>query len=164
MKITPIKTKEEYKNFSNYIDSLYGIELDEESTNNVLIIQQLMEHYEQNNLSKVNENNFDNSEDLDYIYDLIKNVSKFEGCGLIERVCKLQEEVGELSAEALKSIGFKKSELNTEQIKKNILLEAVDCLIMSMDILSNQGFSKKEIIEMADSQIEKWLNNLKSNI
>jgi hypothetical protein len=35
---------------------------------------------------------------------------------------------------------------------------------MSMDILSNQGFSKKEIIEMADSQIEKWLNNLKSNI
>lgn len=159
MKITPIKTIEEYKNFSKYLDSLYGIELDSEKANEVLIIQQLLEHYEQNNISKVSENNFD-----DYIYDLIKNVSKFEGYGLIERVCKLQEEVGELSAEALKSIGFKKNKLSTEEIRKNILLEAVDCLIMSMDVLSNQKFSKKEIIEMADSQIEKWLNNLKSNI
>jgi hypothetical protein len=164
MKITPIKTIEEYKNFSKYLDSLYGIELDSEKANEVLIIQQLLEHYEQNNISKVSENNFDTSEDLDYIYDLIKNVSKFEGYGLIERVCKLQEEVGELSAEALKSIGFKKNKLSSEEIRKNILLEAVDCLIMSMDILSHQKFSKKEIIEMVDSQIEKWLNNLKSNI
>jgi hypothetical protein len=163
MKITPIKTIEEYKNFSKYLDSLYGIELDSEKANEVLIIQQLIEHYEQNNISKVSENNFD-SEDLDYIYDLIKNVSKFEGYGLIERVCKLQEEVGELSAETLKSIGFKKNTLSSEEVRKNILLEAVDCLIMSMDILSHQKFSKKEIIEMSNSQIEKWLNNLKSNI
>jgi hypothetical protein len=163
MKITPIKTIEEYKNFSKYLDSLYGIELDSEKANEVLRIQQLIEHYEQNNISKVSENNFD-SEDLDYIYDLIKNVSKFEGYGLIERVCKLQEEVGELSAETLKSIGFKKNTLSSEEVRKNILLEAVDCLIMSMDILSHQKFSKKEIIEMSNSQIEKWLNNLKSNI
>jgi hypothetical protein len=59
-------------------------------------------------------------------------------------------------------IGFKNSNLTKEQIKENILLESVDCLIMSMDILSTQGYSKDEIIKMADSQINKWVNNLKT--
>jgi hypothetical protein len=104
----------------------------------------------------------ENREDFDYIYELIQNVSELEGYGLIERVCKLQEEVGELSAETLKMIGFKNSNLTKEQIKENILLESVDCLIMSMDILSTQGYSKDEIIKMADSQINKWVNNLKT--
>ena len=162
MKITPIKTKEDYNKFNLYLDSLYGIELSDEQTNDILIIQQLLEHYEQNNMSKVQENSLDNSEDFDYIYELIQNVSKLEGYGLLERVCKLQEEVGELSAETLKSIGFKYSTLEQSEIRKNILLEAVDCLIMSMDILANQEFSKNEIIKMADSQIDKWLSNLKT--
>jgi hypothetical protein len=162
MKITPIKTKEDYNKFNLYLDSLYGIELSDEQTNDILIIQQLLDHYEQNNMSKVQENSLDNSEDFDYIYELIQNVSKLEGYGLLERVCKLQEEVGELSAETLKSIGFKYSTLEQSEIRKNILLEAVDCLIMSMDILANQEFSKIEIIRMADSQIDKWLSNLKT--
>jgi hypothetical protein len=163
MKITPIKTKEDYNKFNLYLDSLYGLELSDEQTNDILIIQQLLDHYEQNNMSKVHENSLDNSEDFDYIYELIQSVSKLEGYGLLERVCKLQEEVGELSAEALKSIGFKYSTLEQSEIRKNILLEAVDCLIMSMDILANQEFSKIEIIRMADSQIDKWLSNLKTN-
>lgn len=162
MKITPIKTKEDYNKFNLYLDSLYGLELSDEQTNDILIIQQLLDHYEQNNMSKVQENSLDNSEDFDYIYELIQSVSKLEGYGLLERVCKLQEEVGELSAEALKSIGFKYSTLEQSEIRKNILLEAVDCLIMSMDILANQEFSKIEIIRMADSQIDKWLSNLKT--
>jgi uncharacterized protein YwqG len=162
MKIHPIKTKDDYIKFTNYLDSLYGVNLDEDQTNDILIIQQLLENYEQNNMSKVSEENFDNTENLDYIYELISNVSSLEKGGLLERVCKLQEEVGELSAEALKSIGFKKSTLPYDEIKRNILLEATDCLIMSMDILCQQGFSKQEIIEMADKQIDKWLSNLKN--
>lgn len=159
MKIKAIKTKEDYKKFTEYLNSLYGVDLTEEENNEILIIKQLLEHYEQNNMSKVKEfNNFD------YIYEMIQNVSSLEGYGLLERVCKLQEEVGELSAEALKLIGFKYSSLSEIEIKRNILLETVDCLIMSMDILTNQNFSKKEIVEMADSQINKWLNNLKNKI
>jgi hypothetical protein len=161
MKLKPIKTKEDYKKFNEYLDSLYGVELTEEQTNEILIIQQLLEHYEQNNMSKVSLSE-ENREDFDYIYELIQNVSELEGYSLIERVCKLQEEVGELSAETLKMIGFKNSNLTKEQIKENILLESVDCLIMSMDILSTQGYSKDEIIKMADSQINKWVNNLKT--
>jgi hypothetical protein len=160
MNIIPIKTREQYYTYTKYLDSLYGIELDEIQTNEVLIIQQLLEHYEQNNLSKVGED-FDNSEDLDYIYELIQNVSSLEKFGLLERVCKLQEEVGELSAEVLKQIGFKHHNETIDKIRENILLEAVDCLIMSMDILSQQGFSKKEIIDKANSQIKKWISNIK---
>jgi len=162
MKLKPIKTKEDYKIFNKYLDSLYGVELSEEQTNEILIIQQLLEHFEQNNMSKVSLD--DNKEDFDYIYSLVQSVSELEGYGLIERVCKLQEEVGELSAETLKLIGFKNSNLTENEIKKNILLEGVDCLIMSMDILSTQGYSKDEIIKMADSQISKWVSNLKTKI
>jgi hypothetical protein len=161
MKLQPIKTKEDYKKFNEYLDSLYGVELTEDQTNEILIIQQLLDHYEQNNMSKVSLSE-ESKENFDYIYELIQNVSELEGYGLIERVCKLQEEVGELSAETLKMIGFKNSNLTKEQIKENILLESVDCLIMSMDILSTQGYSKDEIIKMADSQINKWVNNLKT--
>jgi len=161
MKLKPIKTKEDYQKFNQYLDSLYGVELTEDQTNEILIIQQLLEHYEQNSMSKVSLVE-ESKEDFDYIYELIQNVSELEGYGLIERVCKLQEEVGELSAETLKMIGFKNSNLTKEQIKENILLESVDCLIMSMDILSTQGYSKDEIIKMADSQINKWVNNLKT--
>ena len=161
MKLQPIKTKKDYQEFNQYLDSLYGVELTEEQTNEILIIQQLLENYEQNNMSKVSLSE-ESKEDFDYIYELIQNVSELEGYGLIERVCKLQEEVGELSAETLKMIGFKNSNLTKEQIKENILLESVDCLIMSMDILSTQGYSKDEIIKMADSQINKWVNNLKT--
>jgi len=163
MKLNPIKTKEDYQIFNKYLDSLYGIELSEEQTNEILIIQQLLEHFEQNNMSKVSIGD-DNVENFDYIYNLIQSVSELEGYGLIERVCKLQEEVGELSAETLKLIGFKNSNLTESEIRRNILLEGVDCLIMSMDILSTQGYTKDEIIKMADSQISKWVSNLKTKI
>jgi hypothetical protein len=68
MKITPIKTKEDYNKFNLYLDSLYGIELSDDQTNDILIIQQLLDHYEQNNMSKVQENSLDNSEDFDIVY------------------------------------------------------------------------------------------------
>ena len=104
MKILPIKTKEEYYTYSKYLDTLYGVELNEEQTNEVLVIQQLLEHYEQNNLSKVGEE-FDTSEDLDYIYELIQGVSSLEKFGLLERVCKLQEEYSSLAEYIHKKTG-----------------------------------------------------------
>jgi len=160
MKITPINSKEDYLKYTNYLDGLYGVELNEEQTNNILVIQQLVDYWEQNNLSKVKLDDDFTNEDLDYIFDLVKNVSSAQGYGLSERVIKLQEEVGELSAEVLKLRGFKKSDLSKDEIRNNILLETVDCLIISMDILSHEKFQKKEIIEIADKQIEKWLSQL----
>jgi hypothetical protein len=160
MKITPINSKEDYFKYTNYLDGLYGVELSEEQTNDILVIQQLIDYWEQNNLSKVKLDDDFTNEDLDYIFDLVKNVTSMQGYGLSERVIKLQEEVGELSAEVLKLKGFKNSDLSKEEIKNNILLETVDCLIMTMDILNYGKFQKKDIIEVADRQIEKWLSQL----
>lgn len=160
MKISPIKSKEDYLKYTKYLDSLYGVELSDEQTNDILVIQQLIDYWEQNNLSKVKLEDDFTDEDFDYIFELIKNVTSIQGYGLTERVIKLQEEVGELSAEVLKLKGFKNSELSKEEIKNNILLETVDCLIMSMDILNYGKFQKKDIIEVADKQIEKWLSQL----
>ena len=78
----------------------------------------------------------------------------------MERCLKLGEEYGELSAEFLKLSGYKRSDLSESQIRQNILLESTDCLIMILDIMSNMGFTKREIVEMAEKQVNKWLNNI----
>jgi hypothetical protein len=161
MKLKPIKNDQDYLEFSNYINSLCGKEISEEQSNEILIIQQLLEHYDQNKNSEYPLINQKLKEDFDYIYELVQNVAGYEKFGLIERVCKLQEEVGELSAETLKLIGFKNSNLSESKIKENILLESVDCLIMCMDILSTCGYTKEQIIKVADAQINKWISNLK---
>lgn len=161
MKLSPIKTEKDYQKFTKYLETLFGLELSEEQSNEILIIQQLLEHYEQNKNSQnlIISNDF--KEDFDYIYELIQNVSNYEKFGLLERVCKLQEEVGELSAETLKLVGFKNSDLSKKEISNKILLETVDCLIMTMDILSTMKYSKEDIIKTADAQINKWISNLK---
>lgn len=97
---------------------------------------------------------------LDRLYNEIENIQKKETFGLLERICKLQEELGELSAEVLKSINYKKSKLSKDEISENILLESIDCLIMSMDIIAYQGHNKDRILEIAESQIKKWKSNL----
>lgn len=162
MEIIPIKSRENYYTYSKYLDSLYGVELSEDETNKVFVIQQLLEHYEQNNLSKVGDE-FDTEVDLDYIWELIQTVSNYGKFGLVERVCKLQEEVGELSAEVLKQRGFKSTPLTLDKIEQNILHESVDCLIMILDILSYQHATKKQLTDIATLQIEKWISNLKMN-
>lgn len=95
---------------------------------------------------------------IDHIHELIKNVSKLETGGLIERGLKLSEESGELAAEILKLVDFKKNNLTKEQIRENILLESSDCLIVILDIMIHMGFSKEEIVNMSEKQINKWVS------
>jgi len=94
------------------------------------------------------------------VYDLVTNASKFENPGLIERGLKLGEEYGELSAEILKLVNYKRTNESKEEIRKNILLESTDCLIMIFDIIAQMEFSKDEICEMAESQVNKWMKNI----
>jgi hypothetical protein len=95
--------------------------------------------------------------DFDLIYDLVRKHSEMESRGgLLERGLKLSEESGELSAEILKSIGFKYHKNTPDEIRQGILLESIDCLIMVFDILNFGGYSKEEILKMAESQLAKW--------
>jgi hypothetical protein len=106
---------------------------------------------------KKNENSL-----IDNVYNLVENASKLENPGLLERTLKLGEEYGELSAEILKLNGYKRTTEDRKTIENNILLESTDCLIMIFDIMSQMGFTKEEICDMADKQVNKWLKNIKT--
>ena len=90
----------------------------------------------------------------------VSNASQYEEHGIIERGLKLGEEYGELSAEILKFVGYKRSLETKEQINYNILLESTDCLIMIFDIMTQMGFTKEQICDMSEKQVNKWLTNI----
>jgi hypothetical protein len=169
MDITPIKTEEKYKEYLEYLESIFHMDLTEEESERVEIIEILIEDYEKKiNLSIPNENVESNDKlfptGLEYIFNLVKETSMLEGeVSLVTKGLKLSEEQGELSAEILKLVGYKfnKYEESNEKIMNNLLLEGTDCIIVVFDILSKLGFTVPQIIEMSEIQINKWLNQIK---
>lgn len=101
-------------------------------------------------------------ENIERVFTLIKEVSPTQYGSLESRMIKLQEEVGELLAEVLRMSGFKSSNLSESEIRKRILLESCDCLIMILDIMVHQEFNESEIVGMCENQISKWKNQLKN--
>jgi len=158
MKIKPIKTIYDYKKAQEYLESIFHKELSEEESNNVAVLEILIEDFERK--GDFSNENVEVEPIIDYVYDLVMNASKFENPGLIERCLKLGEEYGELSAEVLKLINYKRTTESKQQIEKNILLESTDCLIMIFDIMSQMGFTKEQICDMAESQVNKWMKNI----
>jgi len=73
---------------------------------------------------------------------------------------KLNEEVGELSAEILKLIKYKYHNDTEEQIRQNLLEEAADSIIQVFDILADLKYTKEELIEASEKKIDKWLNQI----
>ena len=101
-----------------------------------------------------------NIQSLDKIYDLVQEVSHLELPDITKKGLKLNEEVGELSAEILKLVDYKHHDDTKEQIRQHLLEEAVDSLIMIFDILVMQGYTKEEIINAGEEKINKWLNQI----
>ena len=92
----------------------------------------------------------------------VREVSLLEKKTLIERGLKLNEEAGELAAEILRLEGKKDSEgKSQDQILYDLHLEAVDCLLMAMDILVHTNASKKRIELIIDRQLNKWKRGVK---
>ena len=158
MKIKPIKTIYDYEQAQKYLESVFHKELTEEESNDVEVIEVLIEDFERK--GEVTKECISTEPLIDYVYDLVMNASKFENPGLLERGLKLGEEYGELSAEILKLIEYKRTNESKEDIRKNILLESTDCLIMVFDIMSQMGFTKEEICDMSESQVNKWMKNI----
>ena len=158
MKLKPIKTLYDYNQAQKYLESIFHAELTEEESNNVAILEILMEEFERK--GKVSKEDLVVEPLIDYVYDLVTNASQYEEEGLLERGLKLGEEYGELSAEILKFVGYKRSLETKEQINYNILLESTDCLIMIFDIMTQMGFKKEQICNMAERQVNKWITNI----
>lgn len=158
MKLKPLKNYHDYSKAVEYLDSLSNKELSEEESANFEILSVLVEHYER--MLKPTNDEIEVEPIIDYIFDLVKSASKYEKPGLMERTLKLGEEYGELSAEILKTIGYKRTKETPDKIKENILLESSDCLIMIFDIMIEMGFTKQDILDMSEKQIKKWLYNI----
>ena len=158
MKIKPIKTIYDYNQAQKYLESIFHNELTEEEANDVAVLEVLIENFERQ--GRPSKENLDVEPLIDYVFDLVTNASQYEEKGLLERGLKLGEEYGELSAEILKLAGYKRSKETKEEINNNILLESTDCLIMIFDIMTQMGFTKEQICEMAEKQINKWLKNI----
>lgn len=156
--LKPIRNYGDYLEAQKQLESIFHSELDSEEGQKAEILSVLIENYEKRMNPSTEDLNIEPL--IDYVYDLVKDTSKFEQHGILERGLKLGEETGELSAEILKFVGYKKSDLSKSQIEQNMLLESVDCLIMVFDIMSHMGFTKQQIIEMAEKQVNKWLNNI----
>jgi hypothetical protein len=158
MKLKPIKTLYDYNQAQKYLESIFHAELTEEESNNVAILEILMEEFERK--GKVSKEDLVIEPLIDYVFDLVSNASQYEEEGILERGLKLGEEYGELSAEILKLKGYKRTTEDEGRIHYNILLESTDCLIMIFDIMTKMGFTKEQICGMAEKQVNKWLTNI----
>ena len=159
MTLKPIKNYYDYKQAQKYMESVINKEnLTSDETDNIEILSVLIEDFERK--GKPNLEDVVVEPIIDYIYDLVENASKYEKHGLLERGLKLGEEYGELSAEILKLKGYKKTTEDEGRINYNILLESTDCLIMVFDIMTHMGFTKEQICDMAEKQVNKWLKNI----
>ena len=159
MELKPITNQYDYQQSQKYLESIHGIELSKEESNKVSILTVLIEDFERK--SKPVEEEIVSETLIDYVFDLVINASKYEKHGLIERGLKLGEEYGELSAEILKLKGYKRTTEDEGRINYNILLESTDCLIMIFDIMAHMKFSKEQICDMAEKQVNKWLSGIK---
>lgn len=157
MKIKPIKTLWDYEQSKKHLNSFLNKKLTPEESNDLEVLEILIEDFEKKGVMK--KENVVLEPILDYIYDLVIDVSNLEKPGILERGLKLGEEYGELSAEILKMVNYKKTTEDKKTIENNILLESTDCLIMIFDIMNQMKFTKEEICNMAEKQINKWIKN-----
>lgn len=163
MKIKPIRNEQDYEEALQELESIFHAELGSEEGNRAEILSILIEKYEDEHyaIPKPNLEEKDLEYDFNYIYELVKQTASVEKGTLVEKGLKLNEEVGELSAELLKLVEYKHTQETKEQIMANALVESVDSLIMIFDIMIKLGLTKDQIVETAEKQIDKWLNYIK---
>lgn len=87
----------------------------------------------------------------------VRKVSKLEKRSLLARGLKLNEEAGELAAEILKLLGEKGRKGKTkDEVREHLHLEAVDVMLMAMDILCHTGATDRDITKIMNGQLAKW--------
>jgi hypothetical protein len=160
MNLKPINSKEDYQWATKELEPILNAELGTRDGDRAQILSILIEDYENKNL-KI-DNQIDTDFTFDYLYDLVKNACELEKTFTIaEKGLKLAEEVGELSAELLKITGYKHTNDTKEEAIQKALLESCDVLIMIFGLMIQLGYTKQQIVEMTESQVNKWLKYVK---
>lgn len=96
----------------------------------------------------------------------IRKASKLEDKNLVERALKLCEESGELAEAVLIYKGLKKSKPGTPHMAGKVAAikeEAVDVLLMALDILVYMKTSDKQLTRYVAWKLDKWLDKYGKN-
>lgn len=97
-----------------------------------------------------------NNISLDSTLDRIRSLSRFDRKNALEKCIKIQEEVGELSAEILKIRGKKGAKgLKKPQLEENLLEECCDVLIITYSLMHKLRFSKQRIANALNKKLDK---------
>ena len=160
MDIKPIRNEEDYQWALKELESIFHAELGTKEGDKAEILALLIEDYENKHYPIEKPIEVDYS--FDYLYDLVKNACDLEKqVTIAEKGLKLTEEVGELAAELLKITGYKYTNDTKEEAIQKSLLESCDVLIMTFGIMIQLGFTKQQIVDMTESQVNKWLKYVK---
>lgn len=91
----------------------------------------------------------------------LRKISKLTEKNLVERLAKLTEESGELAAEILKYKGLKQTDKTVKEVRADLEEEAVDTLIMGLDIVAYLEMSDTKVRRLLSKKMKKWLDGLK---
>ncbi len=69
---------------------------------------------------------------------------------------KLGEEYGELCTDILKLKQYKVNNEKAEDVEQNAKEEAIDILLMIINIMNKLGMDKKDIVDIAQEKLNKW--------
>lgn len=160
MNLKPIRNEDDYQTALHELESIFHAELGSKDGDKAEILSILIDDYERKNYPIESPQEADYS--FDYLYNLVKNACELEKrVTLPEKCLKLTEEVGELSAEILKMSGYKFTNDSEKEVIQKALLESCDVMIMIFGMMIQLGFTKQQIVEMTEHQINKWLSYVK---
>lgn len=93
----------------------------------------------------------------------VRAVSARTHKSLDARIRKLAEEVGEVATEAACLAGEKdRKGRSFQQVKDALKLEAVDVMLMAMDLLEYEGATDEEVNAIMARQLKKWREGQKN--
>lgn len=99
---------------------------------------------------------------MDKILERIYKLSNGDRKNTIEKCIKIQEELGELSAEILKLRGKKGSNgITKDQIEENILEECCDIIIITHSLIKKLKYDKARVFTAFHRKLDKVEVNLK---
>ena len=102
------------------------------------------------------------TEQMDKIIKRISLLSKNDNKNILEKCIKIQEEVGELSAELLKLRGKKGSNgIKIPQLKENILEECCDIIIITFSLINALKYTQPRIETAFHRKLDKVALNRK---
>lgn len=92
----------------------------------------------------------------DPIDEILKRLSKKERKNVMQRMCKLQEECGELAVAVLRKHNLKHGGGTKENIHQNVLEEGCDVIIIALSILGAYKFTKQDVEDRMLVKMKKW--------